>query len=227
MATSDILVRVLLAALLGGLIGLERELRDQAAGFRTHILVSVGSAAFTLSSIYGFQDLASPAAAGAASVDPGRVAAQIVTGVGFLGAGAIIRHGVTVRGLTTAASLWAVASVGLATGLGQFLLAGVTTIVVVASLYLLRYVEEALIYPRVHNRVTVEVRFLERGFGPLTRLVEMLDATHVVILRMSSDPGDDSAGAIHLTLELPRGMSDGQAVRLISDLPDVRSVTRA
>jgi len=109
----ELLGRLLLAAVLGGAIGAERELNDQAAGLRTHMLLTIGACLFTLVSAYGF---------GAGPRDPSRLAAQIVTGIGFLGGGAIVRHGLTVKGLTTAASIWATASVGVAVGAGQYVL---------------------------------------------------------------------------------------------------------
>ena len=107
----ELLLRLALAAGLGGAIGLERELREREAGLRTHTLVSLGAALFTIAGAYGFRDFHN-------SFDPTRIAAQIVTGIGFLGAGAIIRQGLSVRGLTTAATLWVVAAIGLATGAG-------------------------------------------------------------------------------------------------------------
>ena len=102
-----------------GAIGLERELRDRAAGLRTHMLVGVGAALFTIVSAYGWSDFEFSARSGVV-FDPTRIAAQIVTGIGFLGAGAIIRQGLTVRGLTTAASLWIVAAIGMAAGAGFY-----------------------------------------------------------------------------------------------------------
>src|SRR5207253_1246753 len=111
----EALLRLFLAALLGSAVGLERELRDREAGLRTHLLVSLGSALFTVVSAYGFHDFL---VRGGTEVrtDPTRIAAQIVTGIGFLGAGAIIRQGLSVRGLTTAATLWVVAAIGMAVG---------------------------------------------------------------------------------------------------------------
>jgi len=128
------LLRVVVAAGLGGAVGLERELREREAGFRTHLLVSVGSCLFTLVSAYGFSEFASR------SVDPTRIAAQIVTGVGFLGAGAIIRQGFSVRGLTTAAKLWVVAAIGMASGAGYYSAAVITTALVLFSLWPLRII---------------------------------------------------------------------------------------
>lgn len=113
--TGELILRVLLAGALGGLIGLEREFSDQPAGFRTHILVSLGAALFTLVGAYGLVDF-SPG--DTFQFDPTRIAAQVVTGIGFLGAGAILRQGLNVRGLTTAAALWVTAAVGTAAGFG-------------------------------------------------------------------------------------------------------------
>ena len=110
----DVLFRLAVAAGLGAAIGLERELDEKAAGLRTHMLVSLGSALFTMVGAYGFEDFAR----GGVTIDPSRIAAQVVTGIGFLGAGVIFRQGFTIRGLTTAASLWVVAAVGMAAGAG-------------------------------------------------------------------------------------------------------------
>jgi putative Mg2+ transporter-C (MgtC) family protein len=131
------LLRVVVAAGLGGLVGLERELRDREAGFRTHLLVSVGSCLFTLVSAYGFHEFL-VSGSNIVRTDPTRIAAQIVTGVGFLGAGAIIRQGFSIRGLTTAATLWVVAAIGMASGAGYFSAAVITTALVLFSLWPLR-----------------------------------------------------------------------------------------
>src|SRR5438094_3818879 len=133
----EILGRVALAAALGAVLGLERELREREAGLRTHLLVSVGSALFTIVSAYGFHEFLT-SGANVVRADPTRIAAQIVTGIGFLGAGAIIRQGLSVRGLTTAATLWVVAAVGLAAGAGYYSGAVITTALVLFALYPLR-----------------------------------------------------------------------------------------
>lgn len=129
----DVAVRLIVAGVFGMVIGIERELREQAAGLRTHMLVSIGACLFTLVSAYGFQ-----AVPGTTDLDPSRVAAQVVTGIGFLGAGAILREGISVRGLTTAASLWVVAAVGMAVGLGLYWMSGVAVAITVLSLWALR-----------------------------------------------------------------------------------------
>ncbi len=131
-----VVFRLLLAVLFSGLIGLEREVSGRAAGFRTHILVCVGSALMMLTGIHLFQTFR-----GMVEVDPGRIAAQVVSGIGFLGAGTIIQFRDSVRGLTTAASLWAAAGIGLAVGSGFYVGAAAGTVVVLLVLYLFSTVE--------------------------------------------------------------------------------------
>ena len=133
LATKDIemALRLLLAALCGAGVGSQREHANKAAGLRTHILVALGSALFTVVSMDGFGDKA----------DPSRVAAQIVVGIGFLGAGAILHTQATVSGLTTAASIWVTAAIGLAAGVGMYFLTIVTTMLVLAVLQLQKHRE--------------------------------------------------------------------------------------
>ena len=126
------------ALVLGGAIGLERELAGHVAGLRTHMSVALGAALFGIVSAYGWNEFAAVRAQTNVQVDVTRVASNIVTGVGFLGGGAILKEGATVRGLTTAASLWVTAAVGLAVSLGGYSLAAVTTSGLVFSLILLR-----------------------------------------------------------------------------------------
>ncbi len=132
-------VRLFAAAALAGLIGLERESAEQEAGLRTHILVSVGSCLFMIVGIYAWHPFDLSQENGAV-VDPSRVASYVVAGVGFLGGGAIIRQGFNVRGLTTAASIWVVAAIGIAVGAGMYSFAVATTGVVILSLWPLKKV---------------------------------------------------------------------------------------
>jgi putative Mg2+ transporter-C (MgtC) family protein len=122
----EMTVRVIMIVLLAGVVGLDRELRHKPAGTKTHILVGLGSAVFTMMSIYFYI-----AFAGKTQVDPSRIAAQIVTGIGFLGAGTIIQFGGSVIGLTTAASLWSVAGIGVAVGAGNYYLAAICTAIII------------------------------------------------------------------------------------------------
>lgn len=127
-STLELIARLAFALLLGGLIGLERQYRSKDAGFRTHFLVALGSALFCVVSQYGF---------GYDLKDSSRVAAQVVSGIGFLGAGTIIFQKNVVRGLTTAAGLWVTAAIGLACGSGMYVVAAVTTLMVLAGLEIL------------------------------------------------------------------------------------------
>lgn len=137
------LLRLVLSALLAGVIGIERELREQEAGLRTHMLVCVGATMFMLVGVYGWSDYELGNDIGVV-VDPSRVASYVVSGIGFLGAGAIIRYGINVRGLTTAASLWVVAAIGVAVGAGMYELSVATTALVILALWPLAQVKTLL-----------------------------------------------------------------------------------
>lgn len=145
------LVNILVASLLGGVIGFERERHGRAAGLRTHILVAAGAAVFTIVSMDFPAFVPDFIYEHVQTVDPSRIAAQIVTGIGFLGAGAIIKEGFTIRGLTTAASLWVAAAIGMAAGAGAFLIATFTTLLTLASLVFLNIIEK--IYPRDYYKI--------------------------------------------------------------------------
>jgi len=152
-----IVLRLGLALGLGGLLGLERELRGHAAGLRTHLLVCLGSCLFTLVSIAAGQssDSADPAIVRA---DITRIASQVVVGIGFLGGGAILRHGTSIHGLTTAANLWLTASVGMAAGMGFFFGAAATVLLALLVLIGLRPVERLIERIRKRHRIASEPR---------------------------------------------------------------------
>src|SRR5262249_54515608 len=143
--------RIAAAAALGGAIGLERELDEKAAGLRTHMLVAVGAALFTLVGAYGFNEFPR------GNIDPSRIAAQVVTGIGFLGAGLIFRQGFTVRGLTTAASLWLVAGIGLAAGAGFWKGAVIATAAGLIGLRPVESLKERVLPQRAASRLHVEL----------------------------------------------------------------------
>ena len=126
--TEEFIIRLLVATALGAVIGLDREYRTKAAGFRTHVLVALGSALFMIISVHGFDDL--PKDQMTLRMDPARIAAQVVTGIGFIGAGTIIFQKNVVKGLTTAAGLWVTTAVGMACGVGMYVLAIVSTLLV-------------------------------------------------------------------------------------------------
>ena len=166
----EIALRLLVTVVLCGAIGFEREVRDQPAGFRTHILLGLGATLFTLVSSYGFEPFTRAAlGSGGLQFDPTRISAQIVTGVGFLGAGAIIRRGGVVRGLTTAASLWATAAIGMAVGAGYLFGAAVTTALAMATLYALRSFRSSVIYPLRLDAAGLEIPSKNPAAAPRAR----------------------------------------------------------
>lgn len=146
-------LRLLLAMLLGGVVGIEREQANHPAGLRTHILVCLGSALIMLLSIYGFADFVYE---GNVRVDPARLATAVITGIGFLGAGTIIFTGKSIAGLTTAASLWVVAAIGLAVGAGFYFPAIVTTLLVIVNLTVFNKLEQRYFAGKRPHTLTLE-----------------------------------------------------------------------
>ena len=135
----EFILRIFTASLLGGVIGLEREYRDKAAGFRTHFLVALGSALFMIISAYGFEGVLSGIFNDPVRLDVSRIASQVVSGIGFIGAGTIIFQKNAVRGLTTAAGVWVTAAIGMACGGGMYILAAVSTALVLIGLEAFNY----------------------------------------------------------------------------------------
>jgi putative Mg2+ transporter-C (MgtC) family protein len=214
------LLRLSLAAVLGGMIGAERELRDREAGLRTHLLVSLGSALFTIVGAYGFHAFLNSGAS-VVRADPTRIAAQIVTGIGFLGAGAIIRHGLSVRGLTTAATLWVVAAVGMAAGAGYYSVAAITTALVLIALYPLRILAYLIIRRfRVEDgRLLVE---LPAGQAP-GAVIDAVERTGARIESIDvSTEGDRRR--VELDVELPRDTVAAALVATVADIEHVAEV---
>jgi putative Mg2+ transporter-C (MgtC) family protein len=214
------LLRLALAAVLGGLIGVERELREREAGLRTHLLVALGSALFTIVGAYGFHDFLESGQS-VVRADPTRIAAQIVTGIGFLGAGAIIRQGFSVRGLTTAATLWVVAAVGLAAGAGYYSAAVITTALVLIALYPLRILAYQILrrFRAEDGRLLVE---LPAGHPP----GEVIDEIEKAGARIGgvdvSQEGDRRR--LELDVVLPRDTPPARLVARIADVANVAEV---
>lgn len=167
------IIRLMLATIFGALIGLEREYHAKEAGVRTHLLVALGSCLFMILSIYGFDAFLDH---DNVSFDPSRIASQVVTGIGFIGAGTIILHKQAVRGLTTAAGVWVTAAIGLACGNGMYILAGVTTVTVLSSLGLIN-----LYLPSFSQRER-QITFLAEDYNVLTDILENLRKEKIVVL---------------------------------------------
>lgn len=153
---ANILIRIIFSIILGSIIGLERELTNKSAGLRTQIMVCLGSCIFTILSIYGFSTAVTLYPLG----DPSRVAAQIITGIGFIGAGTVLRQGLTVTGLTTASTLWIVAAIGMACGCGKLSIAFVSTILAVGILVLIRIFEIKLMPKNLKHLRKIKISFI-------------------------------------------------------------------
>lgn len=214
LAWPHVLLRLGIAAGLGAAIGFERELRERQAGLRTHLVVCLGSALFTLVSAYGFEDFFT---ATGTRIDPTRIAAQIVSGIGFLGAGAIIRQGLSVRGLTTAATLWLVAAIGMAAGAGYYSGAVIATVGALLTLGPLRIVAYKIIrrYRPDVDRLVVDI---PAGGSPVP-ILEVIEqnGAHVVSLEIAQE-GDRRSVALDVQL-LP-----GRAPGIIAAVGDIDGV---
>ena len=152
---ADILLRIIFSIILGSIIGFEREITNKSAGLRTQIIVCLGSCIFTILSIYGFSTAVSLYPIG----DPSRVAAQIITGIGFIGAGTVLRQGLTVTGLTTASTLWIAAAIGMACGCGKLSIAVVSTILTIAILVLIRIFEVKIMPKNIKHMRKIKISF--------------------------------------------------------------------
>ncbi len=215
LTNEELIVRLALAALLGSAVGLERERLERGAGLRTHMLVAVGAALFMLVSAFGFADVL-----GHQNVvlDPSRVAAQVVSGIGFLGAGTIILRKEIVHGLTTAASLWAVAAIGLATGGGLYIAAVAATFVVLFILLAIKPVERHLFLNRRPRTLTLTI---ERTDFTLSSLESALDSADLHLQSIVFQSGDAQTEIIQLTVDrvTPDKLTD-----LIDDLRGMQGV---
>jgi putative Mg2+ transporter-C (MgtC) family protein len=204
-------IRLLLASLLGGVVGWQRESADKPAGFRTHIIVCLGAALFTLVSAVGFFGT---------GADPARVASNIVVGIGFLGAGTIWRTGGSVQGLTTAASLWTVAAIGTATGLGYYFGAAAATTIVIVALTALKWFEERI--PRRGVGV-MNIVMVDRP-GQLGRIGTVLGAFGVNIERVEMSARMDNKVTLELAARIPPRVSRGEILVALGDVEGVEDV---
>lgn len=219
MAQYEIFLRLLLASLFGGLIGMQREYRQKVAGFRTHTLVCLGAALAMIVSLQ-MADIA-----GGGMGDPGRIAAQVISGIGFLGAGAIIREGATVRGLTTAASLWVVAGLGLAVGAGQYSFAAFATALVMLTLTYFGRIEKFLVARRQLHAFFLTI---EDKPGEIGLIGSFLGEHQVGIYQieiMPSDDGSEDKVLVEMQVKIPPQMKKEWLRQQLAELPGVESVS--
>jgi putative Mg2+ transporter-C (MgtC) family protein len=216
----DISLRLLAAALFGAILGLEREVHGHPAGMRTHMLVCVGSALFTVLSVYGFSSPGGPLTG-----DPSRVAAQIVTGIGFLGAGAILKDGANVRGLTTAASLWLVASIGLAAGVGAYFPAAAGCAIGLLALWPIHLLVQKL---DLSGGRTLRLHLGLRKLDVFASVSQVLLSNRVEIVNVSS--AKTKAGhTMDIEVRLPSGGLSHRILTELEKLPgvEVETITQA
>src|SRR3954452_12072008 len=221
----ELVARIALAGLFGGLLGFEREIRGHDPGMRTHALVALGAALYTVAGAYGFTDIAkSP------NVDPARVAAQVVAGIGFIGAGAVMRSGLSVKGLTTAASLWVAAAIGLAAGTGAY---APLAAAMVASLLILAGLRVAK--PRLLGRFgpvqrVVQIEY-ERGHGTLGPVIRRLESINCQVARLELEDDDEDclteAGLrrVSIAVRAPEERKLAAVVASIGERPEVLTAT--
>lgn len=219
---ADILIRIIFAIILGSIIGLERELTNKSAGLRTQIMVCLGACIFTILSIHGFATAVTLYPLG----DPSRVAAQIITGIGFIGAGTVLRQGLTVTGLTTASTLWIVAAIGMACGCGKISIAVVSTILSVAILVLIRIFERKLLPRNLKHMRTIKISFIckyeeyDEVYKKLTDIFpEIIDYKHRTI--------DEEGDTLKITAKLASNEKNPvmQIYRKLDEIKNLQSVS--
>ena len=188
------ILRLALATMLGAIIGFEREYHAKEAGIRTHLLVALGACLFMILSAYGFDFMLDR---DHVSFDPSRIASQVVTGIGFIGAGTIILQKQMVRGLTTAAGLWVTAAIGLACGNGMFIIAAVTTVIVLVSLGLIN------VYLPYFSQKERHITFLVEDYGVMTEILEKLRQEKITVLNYEMHKSaEENNGKMLVSLEI-------------------------
>ena len=219
MATEwDFILRLCVAGLCGTAIGLDREYRVKDAGFRTHFLVALGSALMMVVSQYGFEGFL--ASHDGLRLDPSRIAAQVVSGIGFIGAGTIIIHRQLVRGLTTAASLWATAGIGMTIGAGLYFLGVAATLLIVAAQMTLHKNFTWLNFP-VAEQISMEIE--DTGDG-VASIRDKLLSHNLEIISMKSRNNGNGLISLDLYVKLPRNYNVTQLMSLLSDNPHIKSI---
>lgn len=218
MSNYEMIFKLALACILGGLIGLERESLNRPAGLRTYTLVCVGSTLAMIVSIDIYLLYHHTVQA-----DPGRIAAQVVSGIGFLGAGTIMREGATVRGLTTAAGLWVVACIGLAVGAGLYVPAIVTTLLILFVLIYFVKFEQVVTGLREYKGI---VMLVEDRPGQIGTIGSILGEMGVLIKNIQMTRTETEDLEVELLLELPPGLGINEVIDELSAIKGLRSIDR-
>lgn len=196
-ADADILIRIIFSIVLGSVIGFERELTNKSAGLRTQILVCLGACIFTILSIYGFSTAVTLYPLG----DPSRVAAQIITGIGFIGAGTVLRQGLTVTGLTTASTLWIVAAIGMACGCGKISIAVVSTVLAVAILVLIRIFEIKIMPHNAKHLRKIRISFI-CSYEDYDEIYKAINDTFPLIIDFNHKTVDEEGDKLKINVKI-------------------------
>jgi putative Mg2+ transporter-C (MgtC) family protein len=214
MRWEEVALRLALALLIGGTIGAERERGDRPAGFRTHTMVCVGSALVFLTSEFIFDKYHH-----LVNLDPTRLPAQVISGIGFLGAGTIIHYGSIVRGLTSAATLWVVACLGLAIGAGFYLGALATWIAVYIILIFLKKIELSFFHDRGSTKISLEISNTPEIIG---RVTDAMGALNVRIREIKIVPGDGQWAVVDFLVEMPRHIDKKVLMTQLAEIDGVQ-----
>ena len=204
------MLRLLVALILGAVVGLERERQERAAGLRTVTMVSLGSCLFTIVGAYGFPN-----------TDPSRVAAQIVTGIGFLGAGTIFLRKDLVRGLTTAATIWAVAAIGMAAGTSQYIVAFFTTLLILSVLMVLKPIEKRFFKRPSEALVSVVV---PRGEGEIERVRAVLATIGAFPMSIRIHELNDTDDRLEIDVGLPAHRTTSDLLRQLRTMEGAKQI---
>jgi putative Mg2+ transporter-C (MgtC) family protein len=216
MSPWDIIIRLVMSTLLGGAIGLERESLNRPAGFRTHILVCIGSTLIMLLSFHIFEEFV-----GRTNLDPARLSAQVISGIGFLGAGTILKEGLTVKGLTTAASLWTVAGIGLAIGAGFYIGAITTTFIVFLTLVFFSRVEGFIVSRKQLFAVHMIIDDIP---GQLGKIGTALGSKGIGIYNIQMDHENECIVSIKLLVRVPSKTNPTTIIDILSNVSGIRSI---
>ena len=215
MLNVDFMLRLLVAGILGAIIGLDREYRAKEAGYRTHFLVSLGSALIMIVSQYGFQEIIKE---NSVTLDPSRVAAQVVSGIGFIGAGTIILQKQIVRGLTTAAGIWATAGIGLAVGAGMYAIGIATTVLTLIGLELLSYIFKSV------GMKSSMIAFSTNNKDTLKQIADGFNSKDYMIVSYEMQtlhPGEMESYQVTMVIKSKRNNDEGHLLSLMQNFPDV------
>tara|TARA_Y100000992_G_C21248539_1_gene484615 strand:+ start:404 stop:1063 length:660 start_codon:yes stop_codon:yes gene_type:complete len=215
---SDPFTGILIAAALGSLIGLEREIHGQPAGLRTHMILAVGAALAAILSISYSQFLSNPQLPS----DPGRIVAQVVSGVGFLGAGAIMKMGVTVKGLTTASSLWTTAIVGIACGSKYYDVAGFTTVLVLIILTVMNYLEGILLTS--YKAHTLKTTLTDRP-GIINDLRENLGEYKIKVVSLNASMPNKETLKLEMVIRKPNDIGMDKVINIVSSMDEAQTMS--